>query len=206
MKKRQQQELPIESVVVDCSACDLKRQKCRAHPLLDVPICSNCWNAYHLGEFTIEDDNEIYCRWCGEGGRLVSCDTCPKSFCQDCIQRNFGLAEMHRIWQLDDRWSCFLCVPHVVEDLSIKNGWNQLFRKIDKEISPVVSRNCICSDITNGREKFPIPVYNEVDNAGYNNKIFNNYLCYYFLLCIYLSMLINNHRSTVGFCIREQGN
>ena len=169
MKKKQklQDTSVFEIAITDCSACCSKRQKCKAHPLLDaVPICPQCWDAYHLGEFTIDEANEIYCRWCGEGGRLINCDTCPKSFCQECIKRNFGVAELHRILQLDDRWSCFLCVPHVVEDLCIKNGWNELFHNpIKKDTNDFVSRYCICSDITNGREKFPIPVYNEVDRA-----------------------------------------
>lgn len=116
------------NIIVDCSACDKTQTKCRAHPLLNVPVCSDCWNAYHSGEFVIEDENELYCRWCGEGGKLVLCESCPKSFCVECIKRNFGEAEKCRVLQLEDRWSCFLCVPHVVEDLCIKNGWDEDFR------------------------------------------------------------------------------
>lgn len=155
-----------DKVIIDCSACDNKLTKCRAHPLLNVPMCSGCWDSYHLGEFIIEDENEKYCRWCGEGGRLVLCESCPKSFCIECIQRNFGEAEKCRILQLEDRWSCFLCVPHVVEDLSIKNGWDEIFAINKEKMIQTIPKYCVCSDVTNGREKFAIPVYNEVDNAG----------------------------------------
>ncbi|CAM9959083.1 unnamed protein product, partial [Ectocarpus fasciculatus] len=40
----------------------------------------------------------MYCRMCGDGGELTSCDErqahtrrpCPFSFCLACIERNFG--------------------------------------------------------------------------------------------------------------------
>ena len=40
-------------------------------------------------------------------------DSCPKGFCEACIQRNFGAAELHRILQLEDRWTCYVCTPQV---------------------------------------------------------------------------------------------
>ena len=76
-----------------CTACGLKGCKTKPHPLLSpIPICDTCNDLYYSGEFTIDEtNNEIYCRWCGTGsGKLILCDSCPKSFCSGCIERNFG--------------------------------------------------------------------------------------------------------------------
>lgn len=155
-----------------CSACGAVKCKMTPHPLLEVPVCENCSNAYQ-GEFTIDSvtGNEIYCRWCGEGqGSISLCDSCPKSFCSGCIQRNFGLAESTRIQGLSERWSCYLCSPQALEDLIEKNGWN-IEVSTSSSAGPVKKRkaandpNIICSDVSRGRERFPIPVYNDVDHV-----------------------------------------
>ena len=36
------------------------------------------------------------------------CDTCPKSFCVECIKRNFGEKESKRVLELQI-WSCYVC-------------------------------------------------------------------------------------------------
>lgn len=48
------------------------------------------------------DGHEIYCRMCGDGGTIITCDErdaetrkpCPYSFCLDCVERNFGADEV----------------------------------------------------------------------------------------------------------------
>lgn len=122
----------------------------------------------------------MYCRWCGEGGSVVICDSCPKVFCIACIKRNFGPSEAHRILNLKDRWTCYICSPQPIDDLIIKNGWDRLwpapqpssfaadkFRVKTQAVAvPTGSRrHLICHDVSRGRERFAIPVYNEVDSA-----------------------------------------
>jgi hypothetical protein len=46
----------------------------------------------------------------GDGPILFMCDSCPKSFCRDCITRNFGHKEATRIHDLEE-WFCFVCCP-----------------------------------------------------------------------------------------------
>lgn len=141
---------------------------------------------YHR-EFTIDDGNEIYCRWCGQGsGQLFLCDECPKSFCSGCIIKNFGAREVHRIQRLSGRWSCFLCSPDALTDYCRSHGWipqpiarlqtyGQTFKlladaqdgilrkKTKLELLP--TRNVICYDVSRGRENIEIPVVNEVDRC-----------------------------------------
>ena len=41
---------------------------------------------FNHGVFTIgEDNHEDYCTLCGDGGDLVLCDKCPRSFCKVCL-------------------------------------------------------------------------------------------------------------------------
>jgi Pre-SET motif len=154
-----------------CSACGAGKCKLTSHPLLEVPVCEDC-SAVYQGEFTIDEvtGNEIYCRWCGEGqGSISLCDSCPKSFCSGCIQRNFGLAEITRIQGLSERWSCFLCSPQSLEDLCENNGWNiepssSSSTGLKKKRKFSNNPNIVCPDISRGRERFPIPAYNDVDH------------------------------------------
>ena len=153
-----------------CTACgewDPKRY--REHPLLGVPVCHNCWRTYHNGAFTMDDNNrnEVYCRWCGEGGMLNLCDSCPKAFCDPCIQRNLGLPEINRIHGLSERWSCFICVPQVIQDLAeriIPLYGDKFASKRMKKPLPPLPKHVVCADISNGREKFEIRVFNDVDD------------------------------------------
>lgn len=153
-----------------CSACDTRQQVHFTHPLLYLPICETCNYHYHNGEFTIENQNEIYCRWCGEGeGNLFLCDTCPKSFCSRCIANNFGTAELQRIKDLSDRWSCFICSPQALRDLCRKRGWKtqdqEVYDRIAKKARGQRQEGLVCYDITRGREKIEIPAINDVDDA-----------------------------------------
>ena len=94
---------------------------------------------------------------------MILCDTCPKSFCARCIECSLGKAELRRIQGLSDRWHCFICSPQPIEDLCIKNGW-----KFHPQLLVTKKSNrkgVIYDDISRGREKFEIPVVNEVDGA-----------------------------------------
>lgn len=157
--------------VKKCTCCNSPVTREIIHPLLYVPICEKCHKEYNSGEFTIEDGNEIFCRFCGEGeGELILCDSCPKSFCSRCIETTCGNSELRRIQKLSDRWHCFICSPQPIQDLCIKNGWKYHLSKDaikeQKELNKQRYRKgVIYSDISRGREKFEIPVVNEVDSA-----------------------------------------
>lgn len=130
-----------------------------------VPICEDCHDHYNNGEFTIEDGNEIYCRLCGEGEEeLILCDTCPKSFCARCIENTVGKSELRRIQGLSDRWHCFVCSPQAIQDLCIKNGWK--YHQQGQAAKKFSRKGVVYADISRGREKFEIPVINEIDKAA----------------------------------------
>ena len=58
-----------------CTVCDSslgskgRSRRKQNHPLLNVPICTDCLATYESGDFLLseEDGHEIYCRWCGDG-------------------------------------------------------------------------------------------------------------------------------------------
>ena len=55
----------------------------------------------------VEDGNEIYCTLCGEGGSLLCCDDCDKSFCESCVDRISG--KEATLAAGDEHWTCYVC-------------------------------------------------------------------------------------------------
>lgn len=51
----------------------------------------------------------------------------------------------------------------------------KIFATNSEKLTQTIPKYCVCSDVTNGREKFAIPVYNEVDKAGKIIIIFNTF-------------------------------
>lgn len=110
---------------------------------------------------------QIYCRWCGDGGELVQCDTCIRSFCTQCIRRNFGQAELQHILDLDGSWNCFICVSAPLDELCAKNGWAitrhpSLNKPLREKRRFKHSGKIVCPDVSAGREQFHIPCVNDV--------------------------------------------
>jgi hypothetical protein len=69
---------------------------------------------------------------------------------------------LKRIEAISERWNCFLCSPLPLEDLVEKKGWGTAKTKRSRmNARPYL----ISNDISRGREKFEIPVFNEVDDA-----------------------------------------
>lgn len=72
-----------------------------------------------MGEFVkSEGENEIYCRWCGDGGDLLGCDNCQCSFCKPCVDRNFGSKITLKIIAKRN-WRCFVCDPSPLEPIQL---------------------------------------------------------------------------------------
>lgn len=79
--------------------------------MLGVLFCKKCKSYYCDGEFSMDEDNEDkYCRWCGDGGTLFICSKCVHGFCPVCIKIQFGIAKAKEI-KKNDNWVCFFCNP-----------------------------------------------------------------------------------------------
>lgn len=89
----------------------MKGKKVLTHPLLGTLFCKICKDYYLDGEFSMDEDNEDkYCRWCGQGGTLCICSKCVYGFCMTCIKRHFGTAKSREV-KSNDNWLCFYCNP-----------------------------------------------------------------------------------------------
>ncbi|KAK5644247.1 hypothetical protein RI129_008092 [Pyrocoelia pectoralis] len=104
-----------------CTACNTHlgsapsdQSKRYIHPLLKVIICKSCFDFYGSGDFDKDDDgSELYCRWCGQGGKVLCCAQCPYVFCQRCIRVNLGMKSLQTVKASDD-WLCFVCNPNQI--------------------------------------------------------------------------------------------
>nr|CAD7440219.1 unnamed protein product [Timema bartmani] len=99
---------------VHCTVCE-RHLGCSAvapvfsHRILRVMVCLNCYIFYEGGDFDRgEDGSDLYCRWCGQGGKLLCCSSCPNVFCEKCVKINFGMETLRSIKKVDD-WDCFVC-------------------------------------------------------------------------------------------------
>jgi len=103
---------------LNCGACQRKILDQSAvgevplHPALATPVCNNCADEYTKVDW-INTPN--LCRWCCKTGKMVSCSSCPKSFCKNCLKFNLGpsyikLAE-------HGSWTCLLCDTSPLEKI-----------------------------------------------------------------------------------------
>ncbi|EEC12932.1 conserved hypothetical protein [Ixodes scapularis] len=112
----------ITTLRVMCTACGeqvnhFDPKKVLIHKHLKVILCRNCYKRYGDGIFQKDSSGaDEYCRWCAEGGSLVVCDSCSRSFCKSCIRRNLSRKELGRITSLDV-WNCYVCDASPIQGL-----------------------------------------------------------------------------------------
>ncbi|XP_071056713.1 transcriptional regulator ATRX [Onthophagus taurus] len=119
-------ELSVEFHRLHCTACNVHLGSAPInffnryiHPLLKVIVCKSCYNFYCSGEFDKDEDgSEMYCRWCGQGGKVMCCAQCAYVFCQKCVRQNLGKKTLEMIKDSDD-WLCFGCNPSQLLNLKI---------------------------------------------------------------------------------------
>uniref|UniRef100_H2XJT4 PHD-type domain-containing protein n=2 Tax=Ciona intestinalis TaxID=7719 RepID=H2XJT4_CIOIN len=107
-------EPSILDKVIRCTGCGEQilthlSSNANEHPVLHVLLCKRCYSYYHSGTFQ-KDENGIdeFCRWCGDGGDVIMCDSCTNVFCKTCIRRNFSRKKANEIFT-SDTVQCFVC-------------------------------------------------------------------------------------------------
>ena len=100
----------------ECGICaaDVSKGN-KGHPLLAIPLCDSCHATYttHLWWGHQGSGFEPDCRICGFGGSILGCDHCSCAFCEGCLLRFGGDAELSKALSSDD-WSCFLCAKSLL--------------------------------------------------------------------------------------------
>lgn len=97
---------------------------------------------------------------------ICGVSTCRKRFCTSCICKHFGPVETRRIHLLGKCWQCFVCDVSPLIELNTKI-WCMPLHGGGKKIATknFLESRIVISDISNGREKCPIPVINDVDDS-----------------------------------------
>ena len=115
---------------IDCSICerceeldysitnDALAERWASHPVLGALVCVQCLSEYGDGDaaaWAKTDGSFDNCRWCADANRVdgeevYGCAGCAEVFCEHCLRRNLGSAEMKRI-ALDfaDEWKGPCC-------------------------------------------------------------------------------------------------
>jgi hypothetical protein len=78
------------------------------HPILPVPVCAVCFDELDRDEILNETREFEFCIWCGEGGELLLCDSCPYSICEVCIRNQLGSPTLE-LFRDSSPWNCLEC-------------------------------------------------------------------------------------------------
>ncbi|KAL1461076.1 hypothetical protein WDU94_013007 [Cyamophila willieti] len=78
---------------------------------MEVILCMECLDFYGDGLYkTDKKGDDVYCRWCAQGGTIYCCSKCSVAFCKKCIDRNLKTDKKVMTDINKDTWACFICI------------------------------------------------------------------------------------------------
>lgn len=79
------------------------------------------WHTGRFDKFEMSENsygNEIYCSLCGDGGDIILCDHCDKSFCASCIARISGKEHLRYLQEEESaEFRCYLCDSTPIQEM-----------------------------------------------------------------------------------------
>lgn len=90
-----------------------------SHGALVIPVCSDCINVVQpLSQQGLQ--NSLLCSWCGATkteSKVSTCNSCPRVFCHDCINKHFGVVVLQNTKKevAANNWSCYSCNVSLLE-------------------------------------------------------------------------------------------
>ncbi|KAK8807309.1 hypothetical protein WA158_004068 [Blastocystis sp. Blastoise] len=92
-----------------CTRCGTRKGKLVPHKKLsNIFMCESCSEFYTEDGWDKEEGADIYCRCCGDGGYITSCDICHHSLCERCKLLHYGETEISNTIT-NDPYQCVLC-------------------------------------------------------------------------------------------------
>lgn len=125
------------------------------HPSLEVIICKACLDFYGNGLYkTDKKGDDVYCRWCAQGGTIYCCSKCSVAFCKKCIDRNLKTDKKVMTDINKDTWACFICVS---KPLWYLRAFCWAVQQYQKELSDDSRKRKLSTSSVDSTEKFNKP-------------------------------------------------
>eukprot|EP00656_Telonema_subtile_P038161 TRINITY_DN4278_c0_g1_i2.p1 TRINITY_DN4278_c0_g1~~TRINITY_DN4278_c0_g1_i2.p1 ORF type:complete len:294 (-),score=49.46 TRINITY_DN4278_c0_g1_i2:90-971(-) len=165
-----------------CGVTSLPVHEVLRHPVVSrgalvIPVCGDC--NPKVQDLPMKCVNSPgLCAWCGVEPTcaLAACNSCPRSFCTDCVTKHFGLIAMQAAKKeaISGTWACFCCDPTPLEgkDWLTLGSDTRVVRKMTASGRPIAAscNHCKQSCLSTPGRKFYVCTSEECNMQGSHAK------------------------------------